>query len=299
MSTMIDTLGTFIGIIEDSGVSTTKNGFPQSVLRLKAMQKYIDQPNELEHFKLTEPGYVDWSSFDEEITAFLVLFKNAEVFNDETKLLNYDQLQSATGWDGTEFDSLANGNLVGKSILFRVEENEYQGKVRKQVSWIDNETASATRQLKSLDAAGIKALSSKLKITKTTAKPVAAKAVAAKPSGKPAGKSAATTAPAPATTTPTVAAATKQVAPKTAAPKAKTPPPASTTTPGLPGKTTKEGAWEYLMEHKGDNEDGVVADAFMSAMGERFEPKGLTEETATEQDWAAVRDLVVKDLSLS
>jgi hypothetical protein len=187
----IDSIGTYVGEIVESGLGTTKNGFPQWVARLKATKKFVDSPEDLAHFSLTEPGYVDWSGFDEEIVAFMVLFKDKDEFSKDTALLNYEQLQLATGWDGSEFDTLANGSLLKKSILFRVGENTYEGKTSLRVDWIDNESASPERQLKTLDMAEVKNLAAKLKINKVV-KPAApakpgAKPAATKPAPAPAG----------------------------------------------------------------------------------------------------------------
>ena len=149
MSGKIDSIGTFVGEIKESGLGLTKNGFPQWVARLKAMKKWIDSPEEMKHFQLEAPGYVDWSSFDEETVAYLVLFKSKDEFSDDTKLLNYEQLQLATGWDGTEFDSI--GGFVGKTILFRVEQNNYTnpttGKVSNdpRVNWVDKDALEDIR----------------------------------------------------------------------------------------------------------------------------------------------------------
>lgn len=286
---MVDSVGTFIGEIADSGVTTSKNGFPQWIVRVKAEQKYVDDADGMAHFKLTEPGYVDWSTFNEEITGFLVLFNNADVFNKDTSLMNYEQVQLATGWDGSEFDSLANGSLLGKKILFRTEENEYNGKTSIRVGWVDAADASPTRTLKSLDTDGIKALSAKLKITKT-AKPAAtvAKPTTAKPAaGKP------TTAPTTAkTTTAPAAKTTAPKPPKTAAPKP--------TEETLPKEVSKDDAWAYLMAHKGGNEDGNVADAWQAALAETVgEDRAVADNDITEAEWAKVRDIVIKDLSLT
>ncbi|KKM68291.1 hypothetical protein LCGC14_1462320, partial [marine sediment metagenome] len=63
------------------------------------------------------------------------------------------------------------------------------------------------------------------------------------------------------------------------------------------GETPEVEAWNYLHAHKGDNEDQIVTEAWVSAIeevGPDREAKDLTEE-----DWTAVRDIVVKDLDLN
>jgi hypothetical protein len=308
MPSKVDSIGTYIFEVKESGLTTTKNGFPQWVARLKATKKYVETPEDMKHFSLDTPGYVDWSSFDEETVAFLVLFKSKDEFSKDTALLNYEQLQLATGWDGTEFDSLINGTMIGKSLLGRIEHNSYTnpetGKVSEglRVSWIDAETASPERQLKTLDAAEVKGLAAKLKITKTVkpaaapAKPATAKPAATKPTP------AATPAPAPAPAAP--AAPATPAAPKPPSSKKKavapTPPPAEeqpedTTT--LPGEVSQSEAWEYVNAHKGGNSDTVIEEAWIAACSEVLLDRD--EDSATRQDWAKVRDTIIKDCVLS
>jgi len=177
----LDTAGTYRGEILESALGETKKGFPQAVLRLKALEKWVEDPAGMKHFDLTEPGWVDWSSFDENIVAYLVLFNSTEVFEPgQTDLKNYGQLKTATGWNGEEFDSLGDGALIGKKLLFRLEDHEYQGKSGLQVNWIDAWGAPPTRELKSLDAAAIKNFNSKLKITRSV-RPASAPAKPAAP----------------------------------------------------------------------------------------------------------------------
>jgi hypothetical protein len=306
----IDRVGTFIGTIEESAVSLTKkSSYPQFVGRLKATQKWVDQPDEMKHFSMTEPGYADWSSFNEEITAYLVLFKSAEEFSDTTKLMNYEQLQLATEWDGTSFDSLADGSLHGKTILFRVEENEYEGKTSLQVSWIDSKDADAVRGLKSLDTNEVKNLTAKLKagglggIKKSAAAPAKAAPAKPAPQGKatpasppPAAPTAAITAAASEATTakPTAPAPT---APSKKAKKTPPPPPPAEEKTGLPGETSQGEAWEYVCEHKGENEDSAIEEAWIAACGEVLGDRD--QDTATNAEWAKIRDIVIKDLALS
>lgn len=312
----IDSVGTYTGEIVEAGVTVTKkSNYPQLVLRLKADRKFIDTPADMKHFGIEAPAYVDWSSFLEDTVAYLVLFKDTENFSKETALLNYEQVQIATGWDGQSFETLADGSLIGKKILFRVEENTYEDNTRLQVSWIDTYESSPQRQLKSLDAAAIKALP-KINIGKA-AKPVApAKPVAAKPAGatKPSPTSAAgvakPTTPAPAATAPVAAAPVTTPAPAAVAtatppktpkaPKAKTPPPPaaekSQAAAGAPAECTQVEGWEYVCAHKGDNDDTTVQDAWIAACAEVFE--GRDDETGTPAEWAKIRDIVLKDLAV-
>lgn len=306
----LDSIGTYIFEVLESGLTTTKNGFPQWVARLKAMQKYVETPEEMTHFKLEAPGYVDWSSFDEETIAFMVLFKSKEEFSKDTALLNYEQLQLATGWDGTEFDSLIDGTMLGKSLLGRVEHNNYTNPETNKtteglrVSWIDAATASPERQLKTLDAAEVKNLASKLKISKTVkpaaapAKPVTTKPGVAKP---------AATTPAPAPVAPAAPAAPATPAapkpPSKKKPAATTPPPAAEPTsdekPKLPAEVSQTEAWEYVSKNKGGNSDTVIEEAWLAACEEVIASQGKDDESATRADWAKVRDTIIKDCALT
>lgn len=312
----IDSVGVFIGEIVESGVNTTqKNSYPQWVARLKAVKKYIDIPDEIKHFGLEGPGYVDWSSFNEDIVCYLVLFNN------EKALLNYEQVQLATGWDGAEFEGLTDPKMIGKQLLFRTGENTYNDKTDIQVDWVDAADAPPQRQLKTLPADDIKALSSKflgaIKKVAAPAKPAAPTkpaAVATKPGkapasptpaagvAKPTTTAAVTTAPVVAApvTTPAPVAAAPAVPPKAPkAPKAAKAPPVAEKAPAAvaaaPAETNQMDAWNYVLANKGDNEDGVVEDAWIAACkevgGER------EEETFTGNEWAKIRDIVLKDIA--
>ena len=170
----IDDIGQYRATILDSQVGLTKNGFPQWVAVLKATEKFVSDKGQMEHFKLAEPGWVDWTSFNEEIVAYQVLFSNTEEYSEQTATLAYGQLK-ALGWDGANFESIP--ALKGTLLSFRVEENEYQGKKRIQVAWIDLPDATG-RTLKALDANEIKAMNAKLRMKKPPVAPAKAPAKA-------------------------------------------------------------------------------------------------------------------------
>lgn len=308
----IDRAGTFIGTILESGFSTTANGYPQWVIKLGATKYYAKSPEELAHFQIAEPAYVDWSSFGEEIVGYLVLF------NDKGPLMSYEQAQAATGWDGQDFQTL--GDHVGKSILFRVEEDTYNNVTKLKVNWIDAENAPPERSLKQVDAGVLKDLNNKflsgIKKPVAPAKPTsAAKPAVAGAPGKPITKpgapavqppaqpSASTPASAPAPTTPATTPAAKVETPKVKTPPAKktTPPPAPppaavAAASDLPTSCTKLEAWDYVSSPavKGSNEDTVIEEAWIAATAEVGET--VNEEDFTPEMWAKVRDTVVKDL---
>lgn len=309
----IEAAGTYKFEVVDSGLSLTKNSFPQWVAKLKATEKFVDAPEEIAHFQkqgvLTDgqPGYVDWAPFGEETVAYLVLFRSATDFGKPSQLLNYEQLQVATGWEGTEFDSLTNGSFVGKSILGRVEEDTYNDKTTLRVNWIDKVDADPVRSLKSVDAGQIKNLSLLLKNSsgKATSKVAAsapAKAMVTKPISTflPASTVSVSSVAVAATTI--VAPASAPSAPK--APKAskkKEAPadpqveaPAAHDAAGPPATCTKDEAWAYVVNHKGGNEDAMVTDAWISAFGEVGGDRD--EDSLSPAEYAKIRDTVLKDL---
>jgi hypothetical protein len=126
MPSKVDSIGTYIFEVKESGLTTTKNGFPQWVARLKATKKYVETPEDMKHFSLDTPGYVDWSSFDEEIVAYLVLFKSKDEFSKDTALLNYEQLATCDRMGRHRVrQPHQRHDSIGKSILGRVEDNSY------------------------------------------------------------------------------------------------------------------------------------------------------------------------------
>jgi hypothetical protein len=177
---VIDLEGTYRGTILESAVALTKKGFPQTVLRLRAEEKWVSSPVDMAANGIEEPAWLDWSKFDESIVAYLVLFNNTEEFSADTELLNYTQLKLATGIKDGDFRQIANNGLAGKKILFRVSTNEYNGKVSLQVSWIDLFNANPTQQIRQLSDEDVAKLNAKfafqapaapVKAAKSTVKP--------------------------------------------------------------------------------------------------------------------------------
>ena len=307
----IDTVGTYIGEIVESGVGTTKAGKPQWVTRLKAVQKYINEPSDMEFFKLTEPAYVDWTANGEDIVGFLLLFNSVDVFDASTQMMNYEQLQIATGWDGTSFDALQDGSLIGKQILFRVQEkkpytNPETGKTtgegELEIGWIDAENAAPERQLKSVDADTIKSLNAKLgSISKkpvAPAKPAAAAKPAATKPGKPAATPQPVAAPVAPPATPSAPAAATP-APK-APPKAKAKPapvetPAEESAPAFPAETDQLSAWAAVTAANKSGDDTKLQDAWIAGCQEVGGDRD--EDDFTPADWAKVRDAVFVKLN--
>ena len=312
----VDTPGTYIAEITDGGLGETKNGYPQFVGRFKAVKKYVEELSELKHFheqgvvearddegKTFDPQWVDWSDFDESITGFLVLFNDADSFDEDSKLLNYDQLQAATGWDGTEFESLNDGSFVGKQVLIRVTEDDYTGQTRLKVDWIDDPNANPDRELKKLDDSKVKSLQSKLKMG---GKKKAAKGKPAKPSkGKGGGETRSAKTDDSATDSGESSGESSSEAPKKASPPSKKSKPAEqpeekpkeqTSEFSLPTEVDQGEAWEFVCNNKGDNYDSAIEEAWIAGCEEVGPDKD--EYDFTKKDWAKVRDIVVRDLAL-
>lgn len=307
----IDRIGTFLGTVVESTLGQSSGSFPQWVARLLADKKYVNSEEEMKHFGLAEPGYVDWTFEDPSIVAFMVLF------TDRGPLKNYEQLCSAMGWAGDDFQDLT--TFAGKRLLFRVEENTYKDKVSLQVNWIDTEDAPPERTLKSVDASKIadlnKTFLAGLKKPQAPAKPATA-AKAATPAPKQPAAKAPAVAPAATPTPSTSNVAVTPAAPAAAptapaeAPKAKTSPPKKSKTPpvpaaatenpapGLPIEITKDAAWEYLNlpSTRGENDEAVVADAWIAACNEVGE--NVDESAFTGEMWAKVRNICLKDLGI-
>lgn len=183
---LLETPGTFLGTITDASLGTTKKGFPQAILKLTTEKFYAESSQDLQHYGIGEPAYVDFPSTD--ITGFLVLFNSTEDLSKDTAMFHYEDLKRAVGWDGTSFDSLTDGSLKGRRIMFRCEPNTWDGKTSLQVRSVGNKDDSPSRELKKADPSVIKNLNSKLK-AKAAPKPVAVAAkapvVAPKPMPKP------------------------------------------------------------------------------------------------------------------
>lgn len=266
----IDREGTFRGLVLEHGMSTTrKNGFPQWVARLSAVQMFVSEDDReswiKEGYEISEDGWIDCSNWGWELTGYFVLF------NHEKALLNYDQVIEATGWDGHDFQDLSTMDLTEHTVQFRVEMNEYEGTESLQISWIDVVGAPVDRELQIITEDDAKALNKKFKGLmrgKVKVAPVTAEKTSTKP--KPASKG-----KAPAKTSAPPAKTTALPTPKTAE-----------TVAGM----SKEDAWDSLLKNSGLDDD-ALADAWIKACEEVAPEKD--EDDFTDQDWAAVSATVL------
>ena len=301
MANKLETAGAYRFKITESGLGLTKKGYPQWVVRLLATEKFVEDAPSIAHFQQQgqladgKAGWVPWESFDEQSVEFFVLFNNADEFTPQTALKNYEQLQTATGWGGTEFDELTNGSLVGKIILGRVELDSYtpeggQTKEQMRVKWIDKADANPERTLKSVDATVMQGLSAKLKMGgagKAKAAPAAKVATFVK-----AAPSAATTLATPATAT---TAVTTSPAPKSSPPKVTKKIKAEEAPTAKPEVNDQGSAWAALLDAKGAAADQAVTDAWIAACGEVG--PDLESEKFTPAQWAKVYSVALAKIT--
>jgi hypothetical protein len=273
MSNMIDRPGTFRGRPLEWGVSETKNGYPQFVCRFSALEYYDEEKGE----------YTDWSAYDQEITGYFVLYtkdKNGQW----QELLNAKQIKKVLGWTGLDFGELAAGKYNEISVLFRVEDSEYNGNRSLKLTWIDGADASPTKTLPKFDADKLKGLTAKmggaLSATAGNVPPKAPVKAPAKAGKKALPKATTTSAPAAASTTPPVAA------PPIPASANATKPPAPTT------EDTKDSAWAAVNQMNGESDEKLAEIWIVEAT-----KIGKPEDQFTPTDWATVKNAVLDQVS--
>ena len=284
----IDRPGTFRGRVTDHGVSETRNGFPQWVATIQALEFYDASGEMTENH---EPGYVAWGDFEQDMTAYLVLYTVDQKSETGWKeCLNAKQIKKVFGWNGLDFQGLADLKTSETLILFRVDDHEYNGQKSLQVSWIDTADASPIKQLAKFDTAKLQGLTAKLggalQGTAPAAAPAKAPAKAGTVKAPPKGKKV----QAPATnssvveTTPTTAAA--PVVPTVTTPTA----PAITDKP-----ETKDSAWASVSELKQkDITDEKLAEIWIAEATKIGKP----EDAFTADDWKTVKEAVLKQVSV-
>jgi len=267
---LIDKVGTYLGYAPAHGVDQSSGGYPQLALQCVATHYYDEDVED----------YVEVA--DLELRAYLVLYGK-----DQKPLRNCDQVKKVFDWDGLSFQALAEMNIAETRFLFRVEENTYNDNTTMQVSWIDVDTASPTRQISSLDTKGLQDLDAKFGLAKVAKKST----TRPKPGSKPT----------PPATTPK--ASTKTTKPKTATkpkvdtkkPPAPTPKPVAEATEEKTGSTTRDDAWKYITEQ--------IPEAALSEEDRSVEwtkaveaiHGGPDDDTLTGEEWFQVQELVINN----
>lgn len=304
----IDRAGPFRGNIVESGVGTTKNGFPQFVARLQASERYVEAADELAALGIENgPQWVDWTGYEAEMTGYFCLFGAVNKENPAAGMKPLDfqieSLNRAIGWSGS-LSELGSGHeeWAKHKVTFWVENNEYNGVTSLKIQGIDAGDADPHKSIRVMDTDALKNLDAQFAgLLKGTKKPpVAASkpATTTKPAvGKPAaGAPSAATKPAsaPASTAAKPASPSKAPAPKTG-----TKPPASATKPAAEGKTYEDGdagqqvAWDEVGEKKGKASDDDLADKFIEACS--AVAPGKDANVITGAQWG---EIVVKTLAL-
>lgn len=283
---LVDRTGTFRGRIVSHCVNKTDPGeWPQWVAQLLALEFYDEE----------ERVWVDWSEYDvNEITAYLVLFgSKGEV------VLNNQQIKKVTGWDGLSWynspDGLENLDLSEAGIQFRVVDDEFNGKIKKKVTWVNEYDAepghTTIRKLKPDEAKALEAQYAKyLKATGKKAAPVKAKA-GTKPQS-PGKVTAKGVEPTQKRGPVTKRGGKDPLGPPTSQPteQAKTPAPPVPPADDLPdGVSSKEEAWETIYEMKAKEvTDEQIANAWQNTLKEVA--PGVEQKKITPHQWYLIRE---------
>ena len=265
----IDRAGTFRGNPVDWGVTETKkNHLPQFVVKLAATEFYDEEKGE----------YIPWGEYEQEMTAYFVLFTDKSGAWEE--IFHVKSMKDVFGWDGLSFESLANGNYGDLTVLFRVEENEFEGNITLQVQWIDQADSSPTRQLQKMDTKGLAAMTTKL------GSALSATAVAPKPATAPKKATRSRQAKPKAKKNPTQSAPSGSPPTVTSAPVT----PVPDGPPSDPEPETKESAWAAV-----ESISGVDADKLAKTWLGCIACFDKSETEFTSDDWATLRIAVVAE----
>jgi hypothetical protein len=288
----IDRPGTFRGTPLDWGVSETKNGYPQFVVRLQALEFYDEEAEQ----------YVPWSEWEQDTTGYFVLYTKDKQ-GQWQELLNAKQVKKVFGWTGLDFESLATGKYEAVSVLFRVEDTEYNGQHSLKVTWIDTPDANPVKTLPKYDTEKLKGLTAKMSgaLTATATTPASApkKPASAKPAvppkrgpGRP-----------KANPTPVASLATAPSS-KPAVPSVATPPPVTTAAPTTPAPSgppseapeTKESAWAAVNSVAGVADD-KLAEVWTAVVTTIMQATQKAEDQFGPLEWAKVRKAVIDQTS--
>ncbi len=272
--TMIDRVGRFRGRPVLGVIKPTKNGFPSFNVELEVTEYFDEDADQ----------WMDWSEFEQEITAYLCLF------NASKALLNYEQVMKAFEWDGIDMAALQTDDFGDRLVSFEVEENTYEGKIRLQVNWIDTYDAEGRGgSLQPMDTGDLQALQAQYAPFMKQA-PVAAPAKApAKGKGKrgrPKGSKNKAAAP-----------------PKPAAPPATAPPPpAPAPAPaedGIASSLDRNGTWNAINDVMAGKTDGeLINQAWLKGVAEVSGSSQMTEDNFTGTEWEAVKATVLDILTV-
>jgi hypothetical protein len=144
-------MGTYKGLVLETGVSETKNGFPQFVVKV-LLTAYYDQ-KEGEWFDVSDNEYA--------LNGYMNLIgrKGGAEDGESVRTLNFSQIMTVFGWDGAGLTYLRTTDFKGKEIQVRIAENTSENaKTPCQIAWIDAADADPSNTLRSLDEDKVKTL---------------------------------------------------------------------------------------------------------------------------------------------
>lgn len=119
--------GTYKGRILEHVFTVNRKGYPTEILRLMAAEVYDE----------AEKEWVGIEDHDGEAeVAYLVLCTTTQ------EIFHLANLRKALDWTDPSVESLAKGDWVGTVVQYRVEENDYEGKITQQVKWVREADAS-------------------------------------------------------------------------------------------------------------------------------------------------------------
>lgn len=303
----ITTAASYRGVVTEHAVGASSGGFPQLVLKLRALEEYDE----------AEKTWIDIQErADVEITGYLVLFNKQG-----DPIFHVRDIMKTFEWDGKSLVALNGLDLVDAEIQFEVQDHEYKEAITQQVANIRGYNEEPGNALKKLDAGELGQLNAKFsaqlsklggapKVASAKAPAAPKKAVAtatkagAKKGNKRTTKATAPKPPAAPTAATVEAAATAPVEElpveeaveefKTA-PKPPVAPKATVTAVATANDTTTyEGAWAECVSRRADGiDDDALAAAFTRAMY-TIAPN-VSEDDIEAGDWTKITDTVLSE----
>ncbi len=257
----LDRDGKFRAYPIESAVTESSGGLPQLVVRYGIVEI------------LDSGSWVEWQQYGMEITAYLVLWGK-----DGQPTKNHEQAMKVYAWDGQDLAALNDKNLTQILTQLTVRSEEYQGKSKRKVTWIDTGDAdpSAGNGIQKLDAGKFAELAKRFGRSRPAPRPVPAAAGAA-PGAKPLPK------PQPA---------------KAGGPPPPAPAPAAAPEPTPAVATTQEEAWGVFQAVNGANakplDEAQLAKCWYAALAKIRPDK--TQEQFDAADWQAIADAAGSEL---
>lgn len=287
-------MGTYKGMVMESELGETRNGFAQFIVRVLLTEYYDVKDHE-------------WLACDDNqwtVNGYFSLY-GREGGREDGKIvetMNHQQVCSVFGWDGVGFDYLLNEDFQGKVVQVRIEESTMENaKAPCQVCWLADENADPSSSLRKLDADKVKELEKKFAHLWKDKKPVA-KAASPKKS-KPVDEEP-TEVDAKEAKKKALLAKSKRLLNeaskgKANSPKKKASPPpkskAKKEKSAAPDDYDKTGAWNDVCENKSDEcEEEMLVSSWEAAIAELAEDGD--EDNLDSTGWQAVKEQVLSEV---